>query len=283
MTVDFRVRIPPSEQYSEIQSATEFPEDMRHYVELYGMETILSMDTQVLLKLMEKSDVTHAVLQAEVEFGDYHKVNAIVERLSKQYPEKFTGFITVDPTSGDNALDLIENAVKWGCKGINLEPWSFNTNATDPYYMNVCELARDRNLIITCHASVNFSKFHPIEHSHPLYLDKIACAFPGLKIVANHGGWPWVTEMVAVAWKHPNIYIEFGGVSPKYMSKPGTGWEPMLVYGNSQLKKQLMFATDWPVIDFEQSISEFKQLPLKPEVLEGALYKNAAALLEKDI
>ena len=45
--------------------------------------------------------------------------------------------------------------------------------------------------------------------------------------------WPWVTEMVAVAWKHPNVYIEIGAVSPKYIGTPGTGWEPLKVYGNS--------------------------------------------------
>ncbi|MBW2177015.1 MAG: amidohydrolase family protein, partial [Deltaproteobacteria bacterium] len=102
--------------------------------------------------------------------------------------------------------------------------------------------------------------------------------FPDLKIVANHGGWPWVTEMVAVAWKHPNVYIEIGAVSPKYIGTHGTGWEALMVYGNSLLQDRVLFATD-NMLPHKRCVEEIKALPLKPDVKEKWLGLNALNLL----
>ena len=87
-----------------------------------------------------------------------------------------------------------------------------------------------------------------------------------------------MNEMVAVAWKRPNVYVEIGGISPKYIAKPGTGWEPLLVYGNSVLQDQILFATD-SLIPHERAVKEVDMLPLKDEVKEKLLYRNATRVL----
>jgi len=117
-----------------------------------------------------------------------------------------------------------------------------------------------------------------IDFGRPLYLDRVACDFPGLTLVANHGGWPWVTELVAVAWKHPTVYIELGAISPKYIARPGTGWEPLLVYGRSLLQDRVLWATDC-MLPFDRSLQEARELPLPPEVIDKWLGLNAATLL----
>ena len=40
------------------------------------------------------------------------------------------------------------------------------------------------------------------------YIDQIAIDFPELVIVGGHIGYPWTEEMVAVARKHENVYID---------------------------------------------------------------------------
>lgn len=87
-----------------------------------------------------------------------------------------------------------------------------------------------------------------------------------------------MNEMVAVAWKRPNVYLEIGGVSPKYIAKPGTGWELFLTYGNSVLQDQILFATD-SLIPHKRAVKELDLLPLKDEVKEKLLCKNAMRLL----
>ena len=51
--------------------------------------------------------------------------------------------------------------------------------------------------------------------------------------------------MVAVAWKNPNIYIDFASYLPKYIGMKGTGWEPFIHYGNSVLQDRILFASTW--------------------------------------
>ncbi len=48
----------------------------------------------------------------------------------------------------------------------------------------------------------------PSEVGRPIYLDQVALDFPELAIVAGHIGYPWTDEAVAVATKHPNVYID---------------------------------------------------------------------------
>jgi predicted TIM-barrel fold metal-dependent hydrolase len=83
---------------------------------------------------------------------------------------------------------------------------------------------------------------------------------------------------VALAWKRPNVYVEIGGISPKYIARPGTGWELLMTYGNSLLQDQILFATD-SLIPHERAVKEVDMLPLKDVVKEKLLYHNAARLL----
>jgi hypothetical protein len=49
----------------------------------------------------------------------------------------------------------------------------------------------------------------PSESGRPIpYLDHVALEFPELKIVAGHIGYPWTAEMIALATKYPNVYID---------------------------------------------------------------------------
>jgi len=83
--------------------------------------------------------------------------------------------------------------------------------------------------------------------------------------------------MVAVAWKHKNVYLEIGGVSPKYMAKQGSGWEPLLTYA-TVLQDQILFATD-SIVPHGRVVKEVYGLPIKDEIKEKLLYKNALRIL----
>jgi uncharacterized protein len=49
----------------------------------------------------------------------------------------------------------------------------------------------------------------PSETGRPVpYLDEVALTFPDLRIVAGHIGYPWTDEMIGVAWKHENVFID---------------------------------------------------------------------------
>ena len=67
-------------------------------------------------------------------------------------------------------------------------------------------------------------------------------------------------------------------LSPLNTSAPGTGWEPLLVYGNSLLQDQILFATD-SLIPHDRAVKELDMLQLKDDVKEKLLYRNAMRVL----
>ena len=49
----------------------------------------------------------------------------------------------------------------------------------------------------------------PSEPGRPIpYLDRVALDFPELTIVGGHIGYPWTDEMISLATKYPNVYID---------------------------------------------------------------------------
>ena len=285
MIIDFRARLPFKEQFSDIDPkdrSTALPHWMSHYVEVYGdrlKESIDIMDTDLLLKSMDEAGVDIAVVQAEWEFGDHKALNEKVYKIMNDHPKKILGMCTVHP---EDSIDMAKEAREWiekGMRGVNLQPWAYRMEAHDRRFYPVYETCLEMGVPVTIHTAINFTATRSMIYGKPINLDIIACDFPELTIVASHGGWPWVNEMVAVAWKHKNVYIETWAVSPKYMPRPGSGWEPLLLYGNSILKEQLLFATEWPMLPFERVIFETRELPLKPEVIDNYLGGNAKRLL----
>ena len=276
MIVDFRVTLPASEWQSGEGGGAGY---MSNYGRIYARERGGGADAAAMIEAMDEAGLDHAVLQAEWAYGDYRAINDAVARIVQQYPHRLTGYCTVNPGENDDMAAVLEREVRErGIRGVNLQPFSYEVMAHDERFHPLYRTCQELNVPVTIHSSVNFSSDRPIEYGRPLYLCDIACAFPDLTIVANHEGWPWVAELVAVAWKHRNVYIEIGAVAPKYIGMSGGGWETLLQFGNTLLQDQVLFATD-NMIPFARAVEELRQLPLKPGVMEKWLGGNAAALL----
>jgi len=289
MIIDFREAVPRRE-YAEQLSAEEVARREREsttrgYVRVYRESLQHDEEwrgsVEGIIRSMEEARVDKAVLQAEYGgSGDYHALNDATYRIAKAQPDKFpVYFMCLNPHVDEDMVKVLERGVKeQGFKGLNIQSWAVRVSSTDSRFWPVYAKCQELGLIVTVHSSINFSVDRPIEYSHVSHLDKIACDFPELVLVANHGGWPWVTEMVAVAWKHSNVYIEIGAVSPKYIGAPGSGWEPLMRYGNTLLQDQVLFATD-SMLPHKRCVDELKALPLKEEVKEKWLGGNAARIL----
>ncbi|MCP4755133.1 MAG: amidohydrolase [Proteobacteria bacterium] len=283
MIIDFRM-VPPIRTFMDPDEAVKLLPGsyLKNYIGKYEevmMFTQITVDD--LIAAMDAGGVDKAVMQAEWAYGDYKKQNDAVYEIVKAHPDRFAaGYLCVNPLEDDDMAAVVEREVKErGFKGVNIQPWAYRVNCNDKRFYPVYEKCLELGVTVTIHASVNFTVNRPIDYGRPLHLDEVACDFPDLTIVANHGGWPWVTEMVAVAWKHDNVYIEIGAVSPKYIGKQGTGWDPLMVYGNSLLQDRVLFATD-NMIPHQRCVEELKALPLKEEVKSKWLGENAAGILK---
>jgi len=102
----------------------------------------------------------------------------------------------------------------------------------------------------------------------PITMDVVACHFPELKLIGNQVGITWAHEAIAMAWKHPNIYLGCDAHSPRY-------WPQSFVhYVNSYGQDKVIFGTDFPVLGFERTRSEIESLGLKPAAKRKLLRQN---------
>lgn len=206
----------------------------------------------------------------------YEAVAAVVE----QHPDQFVGIAGVDPTEGMDGVRELQYLVEdRGFKGAHLYPHWFDLAPDDaryyPFYSKCCEL----NIPIQIQVG-HCLKYTPKRRlrsvGHPMTLDTVASDFPELKIIGIHTGWPWVEEMISVAWKHPNVYIGTDAFAPKYLP------EPLIHFLNSWGREKVMFGTDFPVIAFDRARREIDDLELRSESKEMFLRSNAARVYELD-
>jgi predicted TIM-barrel fold metal-dependent hydrolase len=205
--------------------------------------------------------------------GCYHLPYELVARAVERHPDRFYGLAGVDPYQGMAGVRALESAVRDdGFIGAHCYPHWFDL-APDharyyPFYAKCVELGVPYQL------QVGQSMIYAPEHrtrsvGQPITLDGVACDFPELKLVGIHVGIPWHDEMIAMAWKHPNVFIGSDAHSPRYWP------ESFVRYLNSYGQDKVIFGTDFPVLDFERTRAEIEALNLKPEVLRKFLRDNA--------
>ena len=201
----------------------------------------------------------------------------------EKHPDRFTGIgtISLDSFTIKRALRQVEECAEMGMIGLSIEPAFFGLHLNEKKLYPIYAKAMEKNLLVALHTGINYSTNKPMQGENPILLDEIACDFPDLTLVASHAGWPWIPEMVAVARKHPNVLMEFGGIAPKYVAAQGSGWEMMFRFMNSVLSKQIVYGTDWPTMDHQRTLAEWQGLGLKTEVLDQLLCGNAKALVRQ--
>jgi len=235
-----------------------------------------------LLGLMDEAGVDVAVLTAEDAQSTMGMItpNEKVAEFVSRAPDRFVGMAAVDPHKGMQALQDLEYAChELGMKALCLEPWLHKINSNHKLYYPIYAKCVELGMPIWIHTSLNFVPQLTMDFGRPIYLDEVAGHFPELKLIAGHGGWPWVNEMMAVAWRHPNVYLDISAIRPRYIAKPDSGWETLICYGNSLLQDRVLFGTAWPAQGFKESIEGVLSLPLKDEVKKKWLGGNAKKLL----
>lgn len=190
------------------------------------------------------------------------------------HPDRFHGLAGIDPTEGMAGVRALEHAVReLGFVGAHGYPHWFEL-APDharwyPFYAKCVEL--DVPIQLQVGQSMIYAPDYPLESvGRPITLDPVACHFPELKLIGIHVGIPWVDEMIAMAWKHRNVYIGTDAHSPKYWP------ESFVRFMDSYGRDKVIFGTDFPVLEHGRTRAEIDALGLRPETMRKVMRENAA-------
>jgi uncharacterized protein len=234
------------------------------------------------LKSYDALDARAVVVKArdlESTFG-FKVENGDVANFCKAHASRFIGFAGVDPHKGKPAAAELELAVKeLGLRGLNLQCFELKLRINDPLLYPLYEKCVALDIPVNIHCGINFSTRSLMTYGRPEFLDEVMVDFPGLRVCAAPPGWPWVNELIGVAWRHPNLWIGLVAVRPKYLCVAGSGYEGLLQYGKTILQDRIIFGSSFPMMPVARSVAEIRALPISPEIQHKWLYANAAAFL----
>jgi predicted TIM-barrel fold metal-dependent hydrolase len=255
------------------------PDRKAFYVDKLGADPPLmsGFSLEDMLAEMDEAGIEKAFLVA-AKVGAlghpacYHVSYDLVAAAVRKYPDRFYGLAGVDPTEGMDGVRQLEHAVKdLGFIGAHSYPHWFELPPDHaryyPFYAKCVELGVPIQLQVG-QSHIYDRRLPRRSVGRPITLDNVACDFPELKLIGIHIGVPWTDEMIAMAWKHPNVFIGTDAHSPRY-------WPQALVhYINTWGRDKVLFGTDFPVLRFKRTMEEIEALGLRPEALSKLLRDN---------
>ncbi|MBI3782220.1 MAG: amidohydrolase [Deltaproteobacteria bacterium] len=242
-------------------------------------------DDELILASLDAAGITRALITGFDEAstgGTTFVTNESVAAIAGRHPDRFLAFAGADIMRGAEAVRDVERWVRdHYFRGLSLRPFMTGLPADDRRYYPFYEKCVELGVPVSIHASANWTTCRPSDLGHPRHFDVVACDFPDLKLILSHAGYPWVLEACLLAWKHPNVYLELAAHRPKYFTAPGAGWEPLLRYGQTTIQDKVLYGSGAFLIGRPPAelLAEFRALPIKPEVMEKWLWRNAARLL----
>ena len=189
-------------------------------------------------------------------------------KLAAAHPGRFAGLWTIDPSAGlagvRRAAEALAQPHTIGLL-LHTHSWdrAFDHRDLYPFYA----LAAEHDVPVVMQAGASGGPL-PSQCGQPIGIDRPAIYFGAVRFVLSHTGWPWMSEAVAMAYKHANVYVGTAAWPPHR-------WPPELVdfiAGAGQGKT--LFGTGFPVTGHRKAIAKLAELSLgdaaRAELLGGA-------------
>ena len=219
------------------------------------------------------------VLIAAIKMGSYKGKwlandfsNEEVYEIIKKYPKRLVGMAGYDPMNIMESVRSIEKAVKeYGFKGVYAHTLGWDI-APDDRRMYPC-YAKCIELGIPFSMQIGHSlELMPGEAGRPIYIDKVALDLPDLIFIASHTGWPWCEELIAMASKHRNVYIDISAHLPRYL-------DPSLVqFMDTRGQDKVLFGTN--SFGLKRCKQQLLELKVKDDTKRKVLRDNAVQVFK---
>jgi predicted TIM-barrel fold metal-dependent hydrolase len=271
--IDFRFRPNTAATLTGIQNSKMFKGLCQHI----DFSRMKPQTVEEVVADLDRHNVVLAVItgrDCETTYGSKSNNDSVIEFV-KKFPNKFRGFIGLDPHKGMGAIaELKASVCDLGMHGAAVDPYLAQLYANDakyyPIYSKCCEL--DVPIVFTT-GPATLVPNAIIDHVAPRYIDIVARDFPELKIIISHGGYPWVNEAITVAQRNRNVFIDLS----EYEFSPMA--EAYVQAANTMIPDKILYASAHPFVPFTDALKTYESLPLKPEVRRKIMYENAAGLL----
>ena len=288
MIIDFRIR-PPLGSFKQLSIYTN--RWLKGLFDFHGGTpgSVQERSMTMLRAEMQRADVVKAVVWGRAvddpkESTSNDDVAAIVEENRDVFAAGLGGIcvrgssqeaIAASVAEVDRAIGVLK------LRGVTLEPMfgikpvgHANEERFYPIYERCQQLGGILGLTI-CRGS---GDEQDLGHSDPVHVDRVARAFPKLRIVVSHAFWPWTHESCGLAFRRDNVYLlpdMYGVGMPGHMA-----WVELV---NTVAPEKVLFGSAYPIVGINELAAGYLSLPYKnDEVRKMVMYDNAARLLGLD-
>ncbi|MDG6952422.1 MAG: amidohydrolase [Nitrososphaerota archaeon] len=234
-----------------------------------------------ILDEMEEAGVTRAVILGQDTsatgnhaFRNYTLRNDEVAAIAAKSGGRLIPFAGVDPNAGGGAVKELRRAVtELGMHGLKVHSSANSVYINDRKLMfPIYEYCEEAGIPVLLHTGTTGLGDTEIRYSKPELVDEVCAAFPDLKVIMAHFGWPWPEVTLAIALRNPNVFIDVSGWKPRYIPPS------VMPYLNGILQDRFLFGTDYPMLRHREWMDDFQanvRPKLKPGVAEKLLSGNA--------
>lgn len=204
--------------------------------------------------------------------------NEYVATISEEMPEKITGIAGINPFAPD-AIERVDHTInKLHLKGISMEPAFMNAWADDERIFPLYEYCQENRIPVFMTIGPRpFGHGTEMKYCSPMPIDTVAARFPELRILVSHGGFPWIQEMIAIAFRNDNVWFE----TSAYWFMPGVS-QLIVEAANGYLRKKICFGSAYPFAPVKQTLQRFRELPFDPDVLPFLFEHNIKTFLGEE-
>jgi len=250
-------------------------------------QSVREASAELLIREMDDADVQFGVIPGRHSAEPFGVIaNDEIASFMTRYPDRFVAFAGID-LAGD-ADAWLRNIDRWmsvpGFKGISIEPSISLTKdirrADDRRLYPIYEDCVRRNIPVNVSISALLQRItqRPYEDSDPRQVYQVALDFPRLDIHVAHAGYPWVMEMIGVAFVCTNVWMS----TDTYLIPQMPGAGEYAVAANNFIQDRTLFGTNYPAKPFRQMIDAYSGWGWRPGVLSKVLGGNARRLLRMD-
>ncbi len=213
------------------------------------------------VRLLPKADTATHLLAAEpvdrcfvLGFKSRYMQAEIPNRFLADYcaehADRMIGFAGIDPAEDDCLEQLARIAGEPHLQGLVICPAAQDFHPCDTRAMRTYEQAMKCKLPVIFSSGPYLAARTRLEYARPILLDEIARAFPDLKMVISHLGYPWVDEALTLIRKHEHVLANLAGL----LGQPWIAYDALLRACQLEITDKLLFGSDFPFAAAAESI-----------------------------
>ena len=225
---------------------------------------------EATLQSMDAADVELGLLSAWWGPSGPLIPNDFVARAVEKHPDRFRGVAAVDLARPMEAVRELHRCVgELGFVALRVVQWLWDLPANDRRFYPLYAACVDLGIPV-CLQVGHTGPLCPSEPGRPIpYLDDVALEFPELVIVGGHIGYPWTDEMISLATKYPNVYIDTSAYVPKRYPRQ------LLEFMRGHGRRKVLFGTNFPMLLHSKCLGDLDALGLDEETTRLFLRDNA--------